>query len=149
VREVDWNILGLVAGAVCLGTALERSGLAGRFVELVFAPLRGYGPLAMLAATYFVTMVFTEFLSNSAAAAIMVPVAFAAAAQAGVSPKPFVFAVAYAASAGFATPIGYQTHAFIYGPGGYRFSDFVRVGLPLDIVLGVFATLAIPVFFPF
>jgi len=149
VREVDWNVLGLLAGAVCLGTALERSGLATRFVDLVFLPLREFGPLGMLAATYFVTMVFTEFLSNSAAAAIMVPVAFAAAAETGASPKPFVFAVAYAASAGFATPIGYQTHAFIFGPGGYRFSDFVRVGLPLDLLLGIFATLAIPVFFPF
>ncbi len=149
VREVDWNVLGLLAGAVCLGTALERSGLATRFVDLVFAPLRGLGPAWLLAATYFVTMVFTEFLSNSAAAALMVPVAFATATQAGVSAKPFVFAVAYAASAGFATPIGYQTHAFILGPGGYRFSDFLRVGLPLDLLLAVFATLAIPVFFPF
>jgi di/tricarboxylate transporter len=149
VREVDWNVLGLLAGAVCLGTALERSGLAARFVELVFSPLRGLGPVWMLAATYVVTMVFTEFLSNSAAAALMVPVAFATAADAGVSPKPFVFAVAYAASAGFATPIGYQTHAFILGPGGYRFSDFVRVGLPLDLLLAIFATFAIPLFFPF
>ncbi|HEX5138563.1 MAG TPA: SLC13 family permease [Planctomycetota bacterium] len=149
VRDVDWNVLGLLAGAVCLGTALERSGLAARFVDLVFAPLRGFGPWWMLAATYFATMVFTEFLSNSAAAALMVPVAFATAAQAGVSPKPFVFAVAYAASAGFATPIGYQTHAFIFGPGGYRFSDFLRVGLPLDLLLATFATLLIPVFFPF
>jgi len=149
VREVDWNVLGLLAGAVCLGTGLERSGLAARFVHLVFSPLREFGPFWMLAATYFVTMVFTEFLSNSAAAAIMVPVAFATAAQASASPRPFVFAVAYAASAGFATPIGYQTHAFIFGPGGYRFSDFVRVGLPLDLLLGIFATLAIPVFFPF
>lgn len=149
VREVDWNVLGLLAGAVCLGTALERSGLATRFVDLVFAPLRGLGPAWLLAATYFVTMVFTEFLSNSAAAALMVPIAFATATQAGVSAKPFVFAVAYAASAGFATPIGYQTHAFILGPGGYRFSDFLRVGLPLDLLLAVFATLAIPVFFPF
>jgi len=146
---VDWNVLGLLAGAVCLGTGLERSGLAARFVHLVFSPLREFGPFWMLAATYFVTMVFTEFLSNSAAAAIMVPVAFATAAQASASPRPFVFAVAYAASAGFATPIGYQTHAFIFGPGGYRFSDFVRVGLPLDLLLGIFATLAIPVFFPF
>jgi len=149
VREVDWNVLGLLAGAVCLGTALERSGLAAHFVHVVFSPLKGFGPWWMLAATYFVTMVFTEFLSNSAAAALMVPVAFATAAQAGVSAKPFVFAVAYAASAGFATPIGYQTHAFIFGPGGYRFSDFLRVGLPLDLLLAIFATLTIPIFFPF
>jgi di/tricarboxylate transporter len=94
-------------------------------------------------------MVFTEFLSNSASAAIMVPVAFATAAELGVRPEPFVMGVAYAASAGFSTPIGYQTHAFIYGPGGYRFSDFVRVGLPLDLVLWIFASLTIPVFFPF
>lgn len=149
VREVDWNVLGLLAGAVCLGSALQSSGLAARFVDLVFAPLSELGPAGLLAATYFVTMIFTEFLSNSAAAALMVPVAFATAAQEGLSPKPFVFAVAYAASAGFATPIGYQTHAFIFGPGGYRFSDFVRVGLPLDLLLAIFGTLTIPIFFPF
>lgn len=149
VREVDWSVLGLLAGAVCLGTALERSGVAAGFVDLAFAPIAHLGPWWLLAATYVVTLVFTEFLSNSAAAALMIPVAFATAAEAQVSPRPFVFAVAYAASAAFAMPIGYQTHAFILGPGGYRFSDFLRVGLPLDVLLAAFAILAIPIFFPF
>jgi len=149
IREVDWNVLGLLAGAVTLGLAIERTELANRFVEAVLPHSRAFGPTAVLALIYLVTLVSTELLSNSAAAAIMVPIALATATELGVSARPFVFAVAYAASASFATPVGYQTNTLIYGPGGYRFRDFLRVGLPLSLLFWIFATFAIPVYFPF
>ncbi|MHC4970978.1 MAG: SLC13 family permease [Planctomycetota bacterium] len=149
VTEMNWNVLGLLAGAVTLGVALYTTGLADRAADLMVGLARSYGPVAVLGAVYLVTAVATEFVTNSGAAALMVPIALATAAHLGYSPKPFVFAVAYAASASFATPIGYQTNAFIYGPGGYRFRDYVRVGLPLQILLWIVATLFIPVCFPF
>ena len=149
ITEMNWNVLGLLAGAVTLGVALYTTGLADRAADLMVGLARGYGPVAVLCAVYLVTAVATEFVTNSGAAALMVPIALATAVHLGLSPKPFVFAVAYAASASFATPIGYQTNAFIYGPGGYRFRDYVRVGLPLQILLWIVATLLIPVCFPF
>ena len=91
----------------------------------------------------------TEVITNNAAAALMFPIAVATAEQLGVDSRGFAMAVCVAASCGFATPIGYQTHLIVYGPGGYRFGDFVRVGLPLDVLCGVVAVAVIPYFFPF
>ena len=103
----------------------------------------------MLAVIYLLTSIFTELVSNAGAAALMVPIAVATAIEGGWSPRPFVFGVAYAASASFSTPIGYQTNAFVYGPAGYRFLDFTKVGLPLQIILWIFAVSVLPIVFPF
>jgi di/tricarboxylate transporter len=149
IAEINWNVLGLLAGAVTLGLALHTTGLAARAAHLVVDLTRDWGPAAVVGAIYLLTAVATEFVSNSGAAALMVPIALATAGELELSPKPFVFAVAFAASASFATPIGYQTNAFVYGPGGYRFRDFVRVGLPLQVLLWIYGTLMIPVFFGF
>jgi di/tricarboxylate transporter len=106
-------------------------------------------PWLVLAQVYLLTLVFTELVTNNAAAVLAFPIAHAAATRLGVSFMPFALAVAMAASSGFATPLGYQTHMMVYGPGGYRFSDFTRIGLPLDVIVGVVAVALLPVLFPF
>jgi di/tricarboxylate transporter len=113
-------------------------GMTGRF-----------GPYAVLAAVYLLTSIVTETVTNNAAAALIFPFAVAIALQIGVSPRPFVIAVAFAASASFITPLGYQTNLMVYGPGDYRFMDFVRVGLPLNLLLLICATFMIPIAWPF
>ncbi|MHC4938825.1 MAG: SLC13 family permease [Planctomycetota bacterium] len=149
IDVINWNILFLLAGAIALGLGLHRSGLAARVAHYAVDLAEASGPVAVLAIIYLLTSIFTEFVSNAGAAAMMVPIALATADQGGWQPEPFVFGVAYAASASFSTPIGYQTNAFIYGPGGYRFTDFIKVGAPLQVILWLFAVIALPFFFPF
>ena len=103
----------------------------------------------LLAMVYLVAMILTEVSSNAATAIIMTPIALAASANLGLDPRPFIFAICFAASASFITPIGYQTNLMVYGPGGYKFSDYIRVGLPLSITLWIMAILLIPVLWPF
>ena len=107
------------------------------------------GPLGVLAAIYLLTNITTEFLSNVASAVLMVPLAISTAREMGFSERPFLIAVAFAASAAFATPLGYQTNTIVYGPGGYKFIDFTRVGFPLNLLFFVLAVLLIPIFWPF
>ena len=101
-------------------------------------------PYVLLATIYFITMILTEISSNVATAIIMVPIAIAVSNQLGLESRPFVFTVAFAASSSFITPIGYQTNLMVYGPGGYKFSDYIRVGLPLSLILFISAILIIP-----
>jgi len=145
---VDWSTLGLLAGSICLGSALHTTHLATEVASVVVSITHRFGDVAVLSAVYFLTMVVTEFVSNSGAAALMLPISLSTAATLGVNERAFIFAVAFGASASFSTPIGYQTNAFIFGPGGYRFRDFVRVGLPLQLLLWIYATIALPIAFP-
>lgn len=148
-EDMDWSVVVLLAAILPLGTTMRDTGtaawLAGGLVTTV-APL---GPYGVLAAVYLSGVALTSVISNSAAAVVLVPVAIAAAGALGVAPMPFVIAVMLAASSSFITPIGYQTNTFIYGPGGYRFSDFLRVGAPLNLLLAAASTVVIPWFFPF
>jgi di/tricarboxylate transporter len=143
------EILLLIAGMVVIGTAMEVTGLAeaaaGRLIDVI----RPLGPLGALAVLYGVTLFATELLSNATVAVLMTPIAVAVADSLGVDPRPFLVAVMMAASAAFATPFGYQTNVLVYNMAGYRYLDFVRVGLPLNIVTWAAAMGAIPVFFPF
>jgi di/tricarboxylate transporter len=148
-KAVEWPVLVAIAASFALGTALERSGVAGSFAGLLADSSRSLGPTAALAAIYFGTMVLNELISNNAAAVLAFPIGLATAHQMGVNDRPFIIAVALAASNAFASPIGYQTHMMVYGPGGYRFFDFVRVGLPLNLTLWVVAVLLIPIIWPF
>jgi di/tricarboxylate transporter len=111
--------------------------------------LAGNNPWIALALIYLVTMVVTELITNNAAAALMFPFALATASNLGVSNMPFIITVMMAASAGFATPIGYQTNLMVYGPGGYRFSDYVKVGVPLDLLIFAITVALAPLAFPF
>jgi di/tricarboxylate transporter len=148
-RSIEWSILIVIAAALGIGTAMEKTGVAAATATQLSRIAGDVGPLAALALIYFVTVLLTEAISNNAAAALMFPISVATAVNLGVDVRGFVMAVTIAASCGFATPIGYQTHLIVYGPGGYRFSDFVRVGLPLDLLCGVVAVGVIPYFFPF
>ncbi|HRN62364.1 MAG TPA: SLC13 family permease, partial [Luteimonas sp.] len=148
-RAIDWRVILLLAGIIPLGIALQKSGGAALVAQFLMGSLGPYGPVATLAAVYIMTSLLTEFMSNNASAVLVVPIALAAAAAMGVDPKPLLIAVAFAASTSFATPISYQTNTMVFTAGGYRFSDFVRVGLPLNVIFATAAILLIPRFFPF
>jgi di/tricarboxylate transporter len=148
-EDMDWMVLVLLGAIIPLGIAMQETGTAELLVAGALGPMERIGPLAVLAAFYLLTSLLTEAISNNAAAVVMTPLAVASGMALGVSPLPFVIAVMFAASNSFLTPVGYQTNTFIYGPGGYRFSDFARVGGPLALILLVAATFVIPVFFPF
>lgn len=143
------EILILIAGMVVIGIAMEESGLAAEASDLLIASVDGLNPLVALIVLYLLTMVLTELLSNATVAVLVTPVAVALAESLAVSPRPFLVAVMMAASAAFATPFGYQTNVIVYQMGGYRYMDFVRVGLPLNLLTFVVAIAAISIFFPF
>ncbi len=147
-RSVQWNVLLTIAAALAIGQALTVSGAAAEIAHGVVGLTRGLGPLAALAAVYLIAVVFTEMLTNSAAAVLVFPVAMSVAAELGVDARPLAMAVVFGASFGFATPIGYQTNLMVYGPGGYRFTDFLRVGLPLNLLLWGLAVMLIPWIWP-
>jgi di/tricarboxylate transporter len=148
-KSLDLSTLLTICAAFGIGTALENSGVAGACAEGLIALGGPFGPYVMLAGVYLMTAIFTEVVTNNAAAALTFPFAIAIAEQMGVNPRPFALAVAFAASASFITPLGYQTNLMVFGPGGYRFVDFVRIGTPLSIVLLIMATILIPMMWPF
>lgn len=146
---VDWRVIVLLAGVLPLGIALQKSGGADWVAQHALGWLSGYGPLATLAAIYLLTALMTEVMSNNAAAVLVVPIAISTAEAMGVDAKPFLVAVAFAASTSFATPVGYQTNTMVYTAGGYRFADFPKIGIPLNLLFWVMAVMLIPRYFPF
>jgi len=147
LANVDWNVLLVIGAAIGVGQAMNNSGAAAAIGTQVMTLTAGQ-PLLTLIAIYLLTSLATELITNNAAAVLIFPVAMAAAESLGVSATPFVIAIMIAASAAFATPIGYQTNLMVYGPGGYRFSDYVRFGLPLNIIVMGVALLIIPRVWP-
>ena len=143
------DILLLIAGMVVVGTAIEVTGLAAAGADRLIDVIRPFGPLVALIILYGVTLFATELLSNATVAVLITPIAVALAESLGVDPRPFLVGVMMAASAAFATPFGYQTNVLVYQMGGYSYMDFVKVGLPLNLVTWVAAMVAIPIFFPF
>lgn len=148
-RAIDWKVVFLLGGIIPLGLALDQSGGARWLADSVLVPFSGFGPLAILAALYILTAVLTEFMSNTAAAVLLAPIALSLATSMGVSPRPFLVAITFAASTSFATPIGYQTNTMVFAPGGYRFTDYTRVGGPLNLIFWGLAVLLIPRLWPF
>lgn len=146
---IDWRVLLIIVGMLSLGTAMEKTGALELIVGWVGGMSGMLPPFAVLSAFYLVTSVLTSLLSNSAIAVLMTPIAIGMADALGVDPRPFVVAVMFGASADFATPIGYQTNTLVYGAGGYRYMDFVRIGVPLNILFWLTASFLIPIFFPF
>jgi len=146
---IDWRVIVLLAGVFPLGIAMQESGLARLVVDYTLGPLGGFGPLAALAALYLLTTLLTEVMSNNAAAVLLTPIALGTASTLGVDAKPFLIAVMFAASTAFATPVGYQTNTMVYSAGGYRFADFLRIGLPLNVLFFLVAIVFIPRYFPF
>lgn len=140
---VDWNVIFLLAGLIPLGVAMEASGAAAWLADLVVGSAASLGIIPLLAVFYLFTALVTNIISNNASVVLMVPVAYDAAVQLGADPFAFVLAVTFAASTAMLTPIGYQTNLMVYGPGGYKFTDFARVGAPLQVLLTVVTTLGI------
>jgi di/tricarboxylate transporter len=148
-EEIDWMVLVLLGSIIPLGIAMQNSGAAALIAGQLVSWTLPLGLFGALAAFYLITSLLTELISNNAAAVVLTPIAIASAVGLGVSPLPFVIAVMIAASNSYMTPIGYQTNTFVFGPGGYRFGDFFRVGGPLTVLMVVGATIVIPLFFPF
>ncbi|MCP5365522.1 MAG: SLC13 family permease [Hyphomicrobiales bacterium] len=145
---IQWRVLMLIFGMLALGEALQSTGAARFLVEEIAFVVSGYGPVVVLSFLYLITSIMTAIMSNNATAILLTPIALGLANNLGVDPRPFVVAVMFAASASFATPIGYQTNLFVYTAGNYRFMDFVRIGLPLSIILWLLATFLIPMYWP-
>ncbi|MBD3788414.1 MAG: SLC13 family permease [Sphingomonadales bacterium] len=145
---IDGRLLAMIFSMLVVGEGLDESGAVKLIVDAIAPFLAELPPLAALFAVYFLGLTLTEFLSNNAVAVIYTPIAVQLAHALGLDPRPFAVAVMFSASVAFATPIGYQTHMMVYGPGGYRFSDFLRLGIPMDIVTGLTACLVIPLIWP-
>lgn len=147
-KSIDWQVLLVIIAAFGLGRALQTTGAADKIAGSLIG-LAGDNPWLTLAIVYGITSAFTAIITNNAAAVLFLPVAMAAAEKLGVNYMPFIISVMVGASASFATPIGYQTNLMVYGPGGYRFSDYVRIGLPLNLIIWAITVTLSPVIWPF
>ncbi|MDX1387940.1 MAG: SLC13 family permease, partial [Acidobacteriota bacterium] len=147
-EAVDWQVIFLFAGLIPMGTALEKTGAAAVGVRIMLRLLGDLGPEAVLSAFFLLAMILTGILSPKPTAALLAPLAVTTARTLGVDERAFLIALTFAASTAFYTPMGFQTNLLVYGPGGYRFMDFVRVGGPLNLLIWVLASLLIPRFFP-
>jgi di/tricarboxylate transporter len=143
-RSVQLHVLVVIGASLGIASAIDKTGAGAAVAGLIVEHARSLGPLAILATLYVVTNVMSELLHHNASVALMFPIAVAAAGQIGADPRPFAIAVAVGASCAFASPVSYQTHLMVYGPGGYRYTDFVRVGLPLNVLCALMAIALIP-----
>lgn len=145
---IDWSVLLVIASSLGLGNAMQQTGAATVLAEAFLSNADG-SPYLALAGTYLATWILTEMITNNAAAVLIFPIAASLAASFEVSFMPFVIAIIMAASASFSTPIGYQTNLMVYGPGGYKFTDFTKIGLPLNLIVAVITIIFVPFIWPF
>jgi len=147
-QSIHWKVIVLIAALIPVGTVIQSSGTAdwigGLITSVVQLTPSEWQPRVLLALIYLITMILTEVSSNAATAIIMTPIALAVSQQMGFEPRTFIFAVAFAASASFITPVGYQTNLMVYGPGGYKFIDYIKVGLPLAVIFWISAIFILP-----
>ena len=148
-RSLQGDVLLLIAGTIALGLAMQKTGASELYAKLFLSVFSGFTPVVVLGGIILLTSISTQVLSNNATAVLLLPIAISTAAGIGVDPKPFIIGVCFGASACFATPVSYQTNLLVYGPGGYSFSDFLRVGVPLNLFVVVMATVLIPLVWPF
>lgn len=148
-QAIEWKVLVMLGGLFSLGIALQKSGADDLLASGLVGSLGDFGPVVLLSAIYLATSLMTELMSNNATVALLTPIALSTAEAAGVDPRAFIMAVLFAASNSFMTPIGYQTNALVYGPGQYKFKDFLKVGTPINLMFWLLATLLLPVFWPF
>lgn len=143
-RSVDVKVLMLIIGTIALGTAMEKTGAARLYAEAFLAPFRGQSPALILSAFILLTSLISHIVSNNATAVLLLPIGISTALSLGVDPRPFIIGVCFGASCCFASPLGYQTNLLVYGPGGYRFADFIKLGIPAVIVTWLLSSLLIP-----
>lgn len=148
-QSINWKVIFLLAGVLTLGLALEKTGAAALIAQFLISSVGTLGNRALVSAFFFLTLLFTNFMSNNATAAVIAPIAIITADSLGLNSRPFLMAVTFAASLSFMTPVGYQTNTMIYEPGNYKFTDYIKVGGPLDLILWILATILIPILFPF
>lgn len=148
-ESINWFVIFLLAGVIPLGIAMENTGTAHWVASALLDVTSAWGPAVVLSAFYLLTTIFSSVMSHNAAAVVLVPIAIATAQELGLDPRPFLMAVTFAASSSLATPFGYHTNLMVYAQGGYRFSDYLKVGIPLNLLLWLAASLLIPVFWPF
>ena len=151
-QSINWQVIILISALIPVGIVIQKTGTAGWIAGLISSATESvpseWQPRVLLALIYLITIFLTEISSNAATAIIMTPISIAVAQQMGFDPRAFVFAVAFAASASFITPVGYQTNLMVYGPGGYKFSDYIRVGFPLAFIFWIMAIFIIPILWP-
>ncbi len=148
-RALQGDVLLLIAGTIALGTAMQKTGASQLYAEGFLSLFSGFSPLIILGAMILLTSICTQILSNNATAVLLLPIAISTALGIGVDPKPFIIGICFGASACFATPVGYQTNLMVYGPGGYSFMDFMKLGIPLNVFVVIASTLFIPLIWPF
>ena len=147
-RALQGQVLLLIVGTIALGAAMQKTGASRHYADLYLNLLHGLPPTMVLGGFILLTSISTQILSNNATAVLLLPIAVSTAQSLGVDPKSFVMAVIFGASASFATPMGYQTNLLVYGPGGYRFSDYLKMGIPLNLIVLAGGALLIPIFWP-
>ncbi len=147
-RAINWKVIMLLVGVLPLGTAMDKTGAAGLLAESMIATLYDFGPIAVLSGFYLFTMMITAIISTNASVALLAPIAIEVASQIGVNAQPMVLAVSYAACLTFITPFGHHANTLIYGAGQYKFTDFTKVGLPLNLLFWILATIFIPIIWP-
>lgn len=148
-KYISWDILITIACAFAISKAMENSGFASLIAHYIIGVSSDMGPYMLLAIVFIITNIFTELITNNAAAALSFPIALAVAKQLGVDPTPFFVVICMAASASFSTPIGYQTNLIVQGIGSYKFTDFVKIGLPLNLITFLISVFVIPMIWEF
>lgn len=148
-KYISWDILITIACAFAISKAMENSGFAALIARHIIGMSSSMGPYALLAIVFIITNIFTELITNNAAAALSFPIALSVATQLGVDPTPFFVVICMAASASFSTPIGYQTNLIVQGIGSYKFTDFVKIGLPLNLITFLISVFVIPMIWKF
>jgi di/tricarboxylate transporter len=148
-RSVDVRVLLMIVGTLALGSAMEKTGAAQLYADNFLSFFGQRQPAVVLSGFILLTSVSTQILSNNATAVLLIPIGISSALSLGVDPRPFIIAICYGASACYATPIGYQTNLMVFGPGGYRFTDYLKLGIPLNLMIWAIGSLFIPVFWPF
>ena len=146
-KAINWQVIFLIAGTIGLGVALEKTGTANVLAERLIYYIGDFGPVALVIVLYLITSLLTELISNAASAVLLAPIAISAATAMGIDPRPLLIVIMFAASASFMTPVGYQTNTMIYTAGNYKFSDFFRVGAPLNLLFWILTSILVPLYY--